>query len=132
MVRFLRNNANNANGVDGAIYEATIGKRMLTGEIPALGILQRISADGLPNANTVDTLSSQFAIQVKSKRDVGAHFVPSDLGNASQTSSEYLDTLAAQANLFTRQPCLVTNRPINPTLQDMLSSRGITWIQVVE
>lgn len=51
MVRFLRSNCNNPNGIDGAIYEATVARRILDGQVPSSGSLQRISADGLPNAN---------------------------------------------------------------------------------
>jgi len=134
MVTFLRNNRNNANGIDGCIYESTVARRIVDGEVPGVGALQRVSNDGLPNANRIDTTTNTHAIQVKHKTDPSAVFNPSDIcgSSGSVCGDAYLAELRAQAQSIPRSPMLITNRPISPNLQLLLQQHGIQHLQMAD
>lgn len=132
MVQFFRNNRNNANGIDGVIYESTVARRIRAGEVPGSGSLQRVSHDGIPGANRIDTTTDSLAIQVKHRRAEDGVFTPSDFGGSVAGALEYLDQLRDQAIRLDKQPAVVTNRSINGDLQSMLTERGIVWIQVID
>lgn len=131
MVQYSRNNANNAAGVDGAVFEGTVAPKIALLEVPQSGAITRVSHDGLPNANVVDTTTVTNAIQIKHNSDAG-HFTPSEIRNNSLSGADYLDALRAQASALALQPTLITNRPISGPLSDLLAARGIHWIQVAE
>jgi len=125
MVRFIRNNRNNTDGIEGVIFEGTAGRRIADGELPELGGLARVSADGLPDANRLDTLTNTHAIQVKFSSN--NPITPSRICGSQGTvcGEAYLDDLKRQADGFGLTPTLITNNPINQTLQAQLDARGI-------
>lgn len=125
MVAFLRHNRNNAGGIDGAVYESTVARRILNDEVPGVGALQRVSQDGLPGSNRIDTITSTLAIQVKFKSAAG-NFTPSGIcGSGGVCGAAYLDELQAQAAVLSRSPALMLNREANATLRQLCDDRGI-------
>jgi hypothetical protein len=120
MVDFIRRNASNADGVDGAIYEATASARLRRGDFEELGSLQQIAADGEEVTRSIDAITSTHALQMKSTRST--HFTPSMVGGES-----YLDQLQLQARNQELVPALITNKPISEHLQQLLEDRGIQW-----
>ena len=99
--------------------------------------LRAVVAVGLPGANRIDTLSDQYAIQIKHKTGAG-NIIASRICGSSGTvcGEDYLEQLREQAfDSERRLPMLITNRPISQGLQDLLSAPGkveITWIQVAD
>lgn len=142
LVTFVRNNRNNATGVDGVIFEVTAARRIRSGELAAAGGLTRVSADGLPDANRLDTLSANWAIQVKHQRSESHIGVGSFGGSDALPESawppgwsaangpyrawmQYLDQLATQSAQLQRFPAIIINRNPTPELQAALQLRGI-------
>lgn len=127
LITFYRNNRNNAAGIDGAIYEGTVSRRILNGEVAGAGTLQRVSHDGIAGYNRIDTRTANWAVQVKFKGS--GTFGLGDLGSGS-VAQGYLDDMVSQAQLLGRTPVLITNRPISPQLTTALDVRNIEWQQV--
>lgn len=119
-----------------------MAKRILDGELPGSGNLARVSADGLPNLNRIDTTTSNWAIQVKHQRDSGNMGVSSFGSSNALPQSEwppgwtleangpyrgwmqYFDQMVVQAGAG-RIPCVVLNRNPTPALESALFERGI-------
>jgi len=132
MVTFLRNNGNNAN-IDGCIYESTVARRIINGEVPSAGALQRVSHDGIVGYNRVDSMTETLAMQIKHKTDPDSVFTPSDIcGSGGVCGDAYLAELKAQAADLSRQAALVTNRPVNSTLATLLLSHEIQHVLVLD
>lgn len=128
MVTYYRNNYNNLTGFDGCIFESTFSRRSLDGELPFGGALNEVSADGLPGLNRIDTLTSNWAVQVKYKNS-GAYQL-SDFTGTAVGGEAYLDQMVIQATQAGRIPVLVTNRPIGVNLQNALDARNIEWQRI--
>jgi len=133
-VTFLKNNAGNAGGMDGCVFESTVANTIQSGGLAtidgqAVGTLTRVSGDGLDGAMKVDTVTDAFAIQVKHKTTVPPNFGLAQLGGGD-TALAYLDALATQAAGMSKTLALVTNCPITSTLASELASWGIKWAQV--
>ncbi len=47
MITFLRNNRNNANGIDGAIFEGSVARKIKTGQVNSSGDIIKVSNDGI-------------------------------------------------------------------------------------
>lgn len=128
MVHFLKRNAGNTNGVDGSIYEATAAMRVKRGEVPGVGVLERIAADGEEATRKIDAISSTHSLQMKFK-GAGSVFVPSDIGGSLVGCRAYLDEFVGETNGLPgapRIPCLLTNLPVNDDLASELAIRSIS------
>lgn len=128
-ITFLNNNKTNANGIDGAIYEGTVAKSIKEGGVPNSGELVRISNDGIPGMNRIDTTTDSWAIQIKHKTTYPPNYGVGNLGG-SESAAAYLDDLVQQSGSLT--PVFVTNSPITGPFQDLLDSKGILWQQVAD
>ncbi|MFG0292794.1 MAG: hypothetical protein ACF8MJ_06520 [Phycisphaerales bacterium JB050] len=128
---FLRNNRSNSNGIEGAIYESTVARAIQRGDLEDFGDLIRVSADGLPGANRIDTITTTHALQIKHRMAAG-NYPLSALAGSAQESRAYLDDLALQALVQNRLPVLVLNRPASPSLVQELESRGIMLIELAD
>lgn len=129
MVAFLRNNANNGTGIDGVVYEGTVARRIAVGEVAGIGNLTRVSSDGLPGMNRVDTLTSQYAIQVKHTSGSGTLHL-SSLGGSTEAGTQYLDDLTQQAASRGKVPAIIYNNSVGATLRAEADMRGIELIRV--
>lgn len=109
--------------MDGAIFEATAALRVRQLQYPQLGSLQRVAADGTEETRKIDAFTDTCALQMKSTSDT--HFTPSMIGGTA-----YLDAFKIQAASASRQPVLITNRPLNDTLTADLATRQIGWLLI--
>lgn len=133
-VTFLKNNASNAPGVDGCIFEGTVAGSIKSGALveiegQAVGSLVRVSGDSIPGAMKVDTVTGNFALQVKHKTTVPPNFGIGELGGGDDALA-YLDALKDQALAMGKTPALITNCPITAPLANELTLRGIKWAQI--
>ena len=131
-VKFLKNNADNASGIDGCIYESTVARRLKNGEVVGSGQLTRYANDGVSGQNKIDVISDHWAAQIKHKTTVPPNYGISQLGDISEATT-YLDELRSQAAALNKTPVFITNCPITAGLQDLLAEPGkavILWVQV--
>jgi hypothetical protein len=82
----------------------------------------------LPDLHRIDTLTSNWAVQVKYKSS-GAYQL-SDFTGSAAGGEAYLDQMVTQATQAGRIPVLVTNRPIGVNLQNALDARNIEWQRI--
>jgi len=129
MIQFLRNNYNNTNGINGVIYESTFARRVVNGEVGGAGALERVSADQISGANRIDTITGNWAVQVKHKANQQLGL--SDLSN-TVSGQQYLDEMVEQAGMLGRAPVLVTNGGVTAPLRDALDQRGIDLQTVLD
>lgn len=129
LVAYYGNNAPNTSGIHGCVFESTGGRRLRLGEVAGAGALQRVSADGIPGLNRIDTLTENWAVQIKYKAN--GNMTLANLNPQDHTAAGgllYLDQMVAQAGA--RQPVLMTNGPIGQGLSADLAARNILWRQV--
>ena len=88
-----------------------------------------MSADGLPGANRIDTITTTHALQIKHRMAAG-NYPLSALAGLAQESPVYLDDLALQALVQNRLPVLVLNRLASPSMVQELESKGIMLIEL--
>jgi hypothetical protein len=124
--KFISDNVDNVNGIDGAIFEAQVAAAIRSGaDLAEAGKLQRVSADGLPNLNKIDTGTEFWGIQIKHKSGPG-NFGLSDLNQGSvEANIAYLQALKEQALSNGLKPALITNKPLTDEFLDQLDEMGI-------
>jgi hypothetical protein len=127
-VTFLKHNSTNPNGIDGAIFESTVALEIKKGNVPESGDLLRISQDGIPGRNKIDTMTSNWAIQIKHKKTFPPNFSLKHITGGEAT----LRLIAEQATNARRRAILITNCPITASLQDLLDEFSISWVRVLD
>ena len=141
-LRALRNET--TGGFAGFVYEGKVSRLIKQNDSAVTGagnllnmsenqiqtILEGIDSSFAPRPKTLDFLSDNWVGQIKAKVDPAAVFSPGDI--ASSDPAGYLDTMRDAAMALGRTPVLVTNRPINTNLANMLSSRGIAHRLITE
>lgn len=117
----------------GVIHESTVARKIHTGEVTtidgqSIGNLTRISNDGIDGLNRIDTVTDNFAIQIKTKQtgNVGTGV----LGDSIQEAQAYCSQLVQQAASLNKTPALITNAALTQNLIDLLNSNGIKWLVV--
>ncbi len=132
-VAFLRNNRNNLTGIDGAIHESTVARKIRTGEVATIdgqpvGNLTRVSGDGMEDMEKIDTVTDSFAIQIKTQQTGNAGI--GVLGDSIIEAQDYCRELGREADVLHKTPALITNAPLTEDLMDLLESNGIKWLVV--